>query len=210
MPQTTPNLKCPSARCFSHGEWTDGHAEQVGRPRARCYHRAVASIQRLLRDTTAQACFVLTALALNGCGPVAERTGPLEIPIERERVHLRSAGMAAVGRDAMIQLVQESRPEGQEYTNEEWLQAQVRSRAVHVMFPRWDTARISAQQYEVYFTFTEIGQDERMGERGYGWSVNAALGLVSPPRDLTAEEISAVREGRETQPEPVPDEFDLE
>jgi hypothetical protein len=59
-----------------------------------------------------------------------------------------------------------------------------------VLFPRWDTARLAPQKYEVTYIYTEIGGDDRIQRCGYRWTVDPVLGLVGPAYEFTAEELA--------------------
>ena len=148
--------------------------------------------KRILRRTLALAGCVGATLWLTACSPVdsGDRQGPREIVVERERVRPVRRAMAGANQEQIIQLVKSSAVTEGGPSTEQWLAGKVAERSLHVLFPRWDTERIAPQKYEVTYIYTEIGGDDSIQGRGYRWTIDAVLGLVSSVQELSVEDLA--------------------
>ena len=88
-----------------------------------------------------------------------------------------------------IRLAREAGAPDGEGANEDWVQRQAGSVAQDVLFPRWEARRRAAGKYEVSFTYTLVGAGESVTRRGFAWTADVILLLVSPPREMQPDEL---------------------
>lgn len=92
-----------------------------------------------------------------------------------------------------IRIVRESKaPEGEGRT-EAWLEQRLRAIPGQVLFPHWTARRRGAARYEVRFTYTVLGDDQRIERAGLAWDVDLVLEAARGPRPLSEEELTPAR-----------------
>lgn len=91
---------------------------------------------------------------------------------------------------AAIRLVREAPAADGWGTNEDWAKRHLDAIDTDVFFPRWQAARRAAGRYEVTFTYTVVNGG-MMTRRGFVWTADVVLKLVSPVREMTPEELMA-------------------
>lgn len=131
--------------------------------------------------------FALSFLVLAcvaGCG------GPSEPPVPEgmgEPPPLgRNALAERVAETSLVALVQ-STPAVDGLATSNWVHRQLGLVKGEIMFPKWEAQRRGKTRYEVRFTYTLIDPDNRIVKRGYAWSVDAAVQVVDPPREIDPE-----------------------
>lgn len=89
-----------------------------------------------------------------------------------------------------LRLVREARAPDGEGANEDWVKRQMELAEQDVLFPRWEARRTAAGKYEITFTYTVVGIGDAVARRGFAWTADVVLLLVTPPREMQAEELA--------------------
>jgi len=89
-----------------------------------------------------------------------------------------------------LRLTREARAPDGAGTNEDWVQRQLESATQDVLFPRWEARRQAAGKYEVSFIYTLVGSGESVSRRGFAWTADVVLLMVSPPREMRTDELA--------------------
>lgn len=76
-------------------------------------------------------------------------------------------------------------------SNEDWVQRKIEALGKDVLFPRWEARRRAAGKFEVTFTYTLVSGGESVERRCFAWTADVVLHLVSPPRELSRDELSS-------------------
>lgn len=131
---------------------------------------------------------------LAGCGPStdAERAYYQARQAEqRQREDLRRTLEGGTEEAAAIRLVKEAAAADGQGTTEQWLGRQLDTDRLSMLFPRWQARRRGTGKYDVRFTCTLMGGTGEITKRGFAWTVDLVLKLVSPARELAPEELSS-------------------
>ncbi len=137
---------------------------------------------------------LLPLLALAACSPSdsyervqRSRSFEGERALPRDEDSLREVVADSVNTEDVLKLVKRYPAPQSDHDTETWLTKKLHDDPGRVMFPRWEVLRRGSSKYEARFTYTYIGEDNRMVKRGLTWNVDTVLKVVSPPRDLQDE-----------------------
>jgi hypothetical protein len=116
----------------------------------------------------------------------AKKEGEPTTPRDEEA--LRSVVQESANSEVVLAMVKNYPSPDPQITTETWLARHLHDQPGQIMFARWGGLRRGANKYDVTFTYTEIGADNRMVKRGMMWSADTVLKVVSAPRDLPKED----------------------
>ncbi|HOW96364.1 MAG TPA: hypothetical protein P5567_10160 [Kiritimatiellia bacterium] len=129
-------------------------------------------------------------LAAAGCGDdPAIPFGPVDEAVLQEPGPQDRVLEGAEEETRALRLAREARASDGEGTNEDWVKRQMELAEQDVLFPRWEARRTAAGKYEVTFTYTVVGIGDVVARRGFAWTADVVLMLVTPPREMQAEEL---------------------
>lgn len=139
------------------------------------------------------AALVALAAALAGCGPDNQYERAYFAAREAERLEqedMRRTLTTPLPDQEVLQLVREKTSPDDSGSTGDWLQRRLSELPGQVLFPRWQVARRGSSKYEVTFTFTWIDATNHISSRGYAWTVDGGLKLVSDPRPIDVTDMT--------------------
>ncbi len=155
-------------------------------------------LQRLLRGCASL--FLAGSLGLPaGCDNAGDATATLDgLRAEGSRLRQQNprTGYGNYTDDEALALLLNSTQEDGVTTVREWVDQTLVTVAGETMFPFWGIRRTSAGTYEIIFIYTMMDDSGLMGTKGYSWTVDLALRLVSAPRVLPADSITRAMDDR--------------
>ncbi len=129
---------------------------------------------------------VLAALLL-GCSPPTESERAYFEAREAERMEreeMKRTLTATLPDQELLELVQEQPSPNGVGTMRDWVNWKTSELKGQVLFPRWLVTRRGASKYEVRYSFTWIDPTNHITNRGFFWTVDGGLKLVSEAREL--------------------------
>lgn len=139
----------------------------------------------------------IAGLLLAACEPAPESARRMRASQETEP--LPPTPVVTMSEAEVLELVKEQpAPEG-EGTVTDWIERRMRSTRGQPLFPRWTVQRRAASRFEVRFTYTWVGLDNQIENRGYVWHVDGAVSTVQGPKVMVAGDWPRARSIAEQQ-----------
>jgi hypothetical protein len=84
-------------------------------------------------------------------------------------------------------------------TIEDWVSRKASEARSHALFPRWKVVPRGRDKYEVRYEYTLMEENYDLEKKGYAWTVDLMLKIVSPHRELKDSELREGKAGRVSQ-----------
>jgi hypothetical protein len=108
----------------------------------------------------------------------------------REREVFRSKLDGVNEESAALEMVREATSSSGTNSNQRWVERQLEDAGGNVMFGRWNIYRRGSGKYEVRFTCTLMDDQGQVTRKGYAWTADLVLKIVSPVREMKEEDVS--------------------
>ncbi len=113
---------------------------------------------------------------------------------EREVLESITADLQGSTRYAeAMDLVKKGKAPDGKGTVEDWAEKKAGNRA---LFPRWAVLPKGADKYEVRYEYTLMGENYDLERKGYAWTVNLMVKIISPHRELSDKELHGGKDSR--------------
>jgi hypothetical protein len=137
-----------------------------------------------------------------GCSPPTEQEQEYFEKRAQEREALESTTRTLQGStrhaEAMAQVKEHQAPDGKG-TIEDWVSRKVEAAEDNALFPRWKVRPRGGDKFEIRYEYTLIDENYDFEKKGYAWTVDLMLKIVSPHRELTDAELRGTKESRVSQ-----------